>query len=98
VAIHQSSEQQRKTMTMKQTELIKQEKVVEKSSVTKQEIETARREGAQIEAALRKAALMQKRDNDVAFALKWHEENGMEITPEFKTSVFNTYSKKYKLA
>ena len=47
---------------------------------------------------LQQAAVMSKRDRDVAFALMWHEENGMEITPEFKAVVFNTYSKKYKLA
>ena len=90
MAIHQSSEQQRKTMTMKQTELIKkQEQTVEKSK------EIA---AAEEQERLQQAAVISKRDRDVAFALKWHEENGMEITPEFKAVVFNTYSKKYKLA
>ena len=79
-----------KETTLEQTELIKkQEKVVEKSK------EIA---AAEEQERLQKAAVMSKRDRDVAFALKWHEENGMEITPEFKAVVFNTYSKKYKLA
>ena len=77
-------------MTMKQTELIKkQEQTVEKSK------EIA---AAEEQERLQQAAVMSKRDRDVAFALKWHEENGMEITTEFKAVVFNTYSKKYKLA
>jgi len=76
-------------MTMKQTELIKkQEQTVEKSK------EIA---AAEEQERLQQAAVMSKRDRDVAFALMWHEENGMEITPEFKKSVWDLYSAKNNL-
>ena len=100
MAIHQSSEQQRKTMTMKETTLEQTEmkSINEETKVIAASEEHTEPTPEEVREQEQKDAVRAMCDKDVAFALKWHQEKGMKITPEFKTSVEAVYKQKYKLA
>lgn len=93
MAIHQSSEQQRKTMTMKETTL----EQTEMSSIIKKEKDMGHVKDMSVEEIQEATDRKMQRDHDVRFALQWHKEKGMEITPEFKKSVWDLYSAKNNL-
>ncbi len=82
-------------MTMKQTEM---KSINEETKVIAASEEHTEPTPEEVREQEQKDAVRAMCDKDVAFALKWHQEKGMEITPEFKKSVEAVYKQKYKLA